>query len=352
MKRLKFIDLAKALAAVFMVCVHVLNTHTVLAVDKGTYFGKIINLLGEAPAAPVFMFSMGLAFTYSKNFEFASRAKRSLSIFLKGYKLNFFRLLVPAIFFGITSLFITTKTVENISEEGNVLETLVKNFLVIDILQFAGLSYLVMSLLSKYKVPVKYIAVLILVIGGFSTYVWGIQTGNSVVDRVLDLFWGDKGDAVSFPLLPWLVYPLAGYVMGDYLLHKEDKEVLMKSFYLGVFLFIIGGAITYTNPKYHLGDYWHTRIGGIMLYIGFVLIWMKICDIIMKYASEKVYQPIAFLSRNLTNFYAIQWIVIVGLIPFIGQKECDLYQTILLMGFVFVFTYWVTIIMERKKINF
>ncbi|AND63295.1 hypothetical protein AX766_02070 [Flavobacterium covae] len=352
MKRLKFIDLAKALAAVFMVCVHILNTHTLSAIEKDTYFGKIITLLGESPAAPVFMFSMGLSFSYSRNFDFMSRLKRSGSIFLKGYKLNFFRLLIPAIFFGIVSLFVKTETVEEISKEGDVIQNILNNFLVIDILQFAGLSYLVMTLLSRYKIPVKYIAILILLIGSCSTYVWGIQTGYPFIDRILDLFWGDKGDAVSFPLFPWLVYPLTGYVMGYYFLHKEDKEVLMKSFYLGTFLFLIGGIITYRSPVYHLGDYWHTRIGGIMLYIGFVLIWMKICDILIKYVSEKSYKPIAFLSKNLTNFYAIQWIIIVGLIPFLGQKECNVYESILLMILVFFVTYWITMIMERKKINF
>jgi len=104
MQRLKFVDLAKALAAVFMVAVHVLDTHALSQIYDVSLFGRIISLLGEAPAAPVFMFCMGLSFSYSKNFEFLSRAKRSFSIFFKGYKLNFFRLAIPALLFGLVYL--------------------------------------------------------------------------------------------------------------------------------------------------------------------------------------------------------------------------------------------------------
>jgi len=140
--------------------------------------------------------------------------------------------------------------------------------------------------------------------------------------------------------------------MGHYLLHIDYKKVLQKAFYIGLISLIIGSIVTYTNPKFHLGDYWHTGIGGLLIYTGFVLMWMKVCDLVVHTFSEKLYAKIAFISKNLTNFYALQWIFIVSLIPFLGQKESGYEILTILMVTIFFATYFSTQKMEQKNINF
>ncbi|MBM3709487.1 MAG: DUF1624 domain-containing protein [Actinobacteria bacterium] len=104
----------------------------------------IIYFLGGPPAAPVFMFLMNLSLMYSDKKEIKPIAIRKIKIFLSGYLLNFLRGVLPLLTAQLTGIKITEKMT---SEQSSFLNI----FLIADILQFAGLALLLMTLARKLR---------------------------------------------------------------------------------------------------------------------------------------------------------------------------------------------------------
>src|SRR4029079_17663117 len=87
-ERVRGFDLARGLAIVFMIGVHVL-WHWGAPDTWTTPIGTVISLLGRPTAAPVFMFLMGASLAFSSRSSFSSLAVRGLWLVWLGYLLNF-----------------------------------------------------------------------------------------------------------------------------------------------------------------------------------------------------------------------------------------------------------------------
>lgn len=86
-------DLAKALAAIFMIFVHTYEMSLFIANDTsgiGLAVATIIELLGSVLTAPLFMFAMGVGAVYSKHSKPDQYIKRATKIFGLGIFVNFF----------------------------------------------------------------------------------------------------------------------------------------------------------------------------------------------------------------------------------------------------------------------
>lgn len=62
--RQRELDVAKGLAVIFMVLVHVYEVYG--GSVEGTTFSHVVEFLGSPPAAPVFMFLLGVGVVYSR----------------------------------------------------------------------------------------------------------------------------------------------------------------------------------------------------------------------------------------------------------------------------------------------
>jgi surface polysaccharide O-acyltransferase-like enzyme len=164
-ERVYAVDLARGLAVAFMIWVHVLLTYSTPEVVN-SIFGIIIAFLGSPPAAPVFMTLMGLSFYYSRNKDLKSGIRRGLQIILFGYLLNFFRGVLPVY---MTGLLAPSKAAGIPAAVADYMDA----FLELDILQFAGLAFIVMSLIRYWKVNKYVLLFLALVIAVISPYMWG-----------------------------------------------------------------------------------------------------------------------------------------------------------------------------------
>ncbi|WP_420287207.1 heparan-alpha-glucosaminide N-acetyltransferase domain-containing protein [Flavobacterium psychrophilum] len=350
-KRLIFIDFARTIAALFMVWVHVLGLHSNHQVET-SWFGKIINFLGSPPAAPVFMLAMGISFTIADKNNISINLKRGFSIFVKGYYLNFLRILIPTIIVGILEL-IGYKTLDEATGNNtDVKSTLIDNLLVVDILQFAGFAYIFISLLSYFKLNRTYILfTLILIITFVSPMLWGIKTDYELMNRLLDLLWGNNGELTSFPFFPWIVYPLLGIILGNlYQGHTENINIAFKNSILWSLLPIIVGVIlVMEDSNFHLGDYWRTGPGGILLYSGGITIWMYICYLITLKTGKWIIEKSLFISKHITSFYFTQWLLITAMIGIIGENKCNLSYSIIMMITVTLLSYWITYLLNKKN---
>ncbi|WBW96360.1 heparan-alpha-glucosaminide N-acetyltransferase domain-containing protein [Oceanirhabdus sp. W0125-5] len=151
-------DFIRGLAVLFMILVHVLGTYSNTYVYE-SFFGEIIDFLGSPPAAPVFMFTMGVFFMFSSK---ASNLKdgiiRGLKLFLLGCILSFLR----------DDLLVLLNC--NLTRMDYVSANKLMGIWEVDILQFAGLAYIFMSFIKYYfKKPIWWlvIAVFVMIVSPF-----------------------------------------------------------------------------------------------------------------------------------------------------------------------------------------
>lgn len=305
-----------------MIWVHVLNQLSEEQLEHHTFFGKLIGFLGSTPAAPVFMTLMGASFVLAPPASLSSGIARGLRLLLMGYLLNLARFVTPLYLAKALSMPIPAAL-------PNVLDAL----LIIDILQFAGLAYILLTLLHALRLPALVVGGL--AVGGslFSFPLWGLGGDLPFWGRVLDLLWGNRGEWVAFPLFPWLAFPLSGYAVTQFLtldtsMNTKFQQVGM----LGLALLGLGSLWISFNPDFHLGDYWRMGPGGMVASIGFVWAWLWAWFALVPDTTHNALtRLLTFGSRNVTTIYLIQWILIGWATLLVGYEQAGLGLTLLLM---------------------
>jgi uncharacterized membrane protein len=335
--RLLSIDLARGLAVFFMIAVHTLEVFASEEV-KNSVFGQMIEFLGGPPAAPVFMTLMGFSFIYSRKAELKPRILRGFKIFLSGYILNIIRGVLP--FTLSTHLkmdIIETFPLEKLN--GYTILTIV------DILQFAGIALMIMALIQEFQINKYVILFSAFLISMFSPFLWGLNLNIPVIDQILELFWGDQpiefsfiANKISFPVFPWLSFPLLGMFLGDTMKNTNDQNRTFKHFgIVGILVLLIGVAISYNNAEYHFNDYYHSRQGAMLFMCGFVVFWIYITKItIDKLPMNKLFELLFKWSKGVTNIYFAQWIIIIWSIAFLGINKSQ-FATVILLILIFTF---------------
>ena len=296
--RLRFLDLARGLAIVFMVFQHV---QIMFAVGSGedSALGTVFLLLGTAPAAPVFMVAMGFLFGSTARTGMRSGVVRGLQLFALGYALNLLRFVLPLLSFG------DPQAIELFGG------TWWGAFFEIDILQLAGLSLIVLGPVKRYLRDARLVLALAVVVATVAPLLWGVGDGQFLMDP----FWG-TGDWVSFPLFPWLAYPLLGLSLAGFAARATCAERLMRTWALtGLGALLAGGIVILSTPGaggiLMVGDYFRSGLSMQVLLAGFVLVWLAALWWLDRRLSWRlVPRYLTSLSRNITAVYLIQWIII------------------------------------------
>ncbi|MDH4206358.1 MAG: DUF1624 domain-containing protein [Desulfobacteraceae bacterium] len=320
-ERIKFFDFARGIAIFFMIL-----QHTVIVFDKSSGsdsgLGRTIILMGTAPAAPVFMFIMGVFFIHRHPNDMSFGIKRGLKLLLLGYVLNAVRFCLPAMTLDKFGLVL----------EGNT--SPVTLFFIVDILQMAGLSLMIMAVARRFTQKTWIWISLPVVVSMVSPVLWGKLTeipGTA-------LLWGDQ-DAVFFPLFPWLIYPLVGMIYGRAYLMHPDRGILMKKSFLSGLIMMLTGAIIwrfFPNEDYFVGNYARSGPAIHLIILGFVITWMALCFwIVDRIPDNRIFRVLYFWSRNVIVVYFIQWLLI-GWALFLFYKKTQTPEGALLLGFVFV----------------
>jgi len=322
------LDMARGLAVIFMVFVHVLMIYSTVDVHYST-FGYIVQFLGGPPAAPVFMFTMGIFFVFSRqSSDLRKNLKRGVKLILISIIFSFVRTDILMLLDGnITSFDI-------FNPEQFIL------FWEVDILQFAGWAYLFMSLIRHYiKKPIWWLSIAIAIMM-ISPILWGIQSDYSMVNWFLNYFWGYT-DLVYFPVFGWLYFPLLGMVIGSLIQSSDDQELFYKKLWMpGLLFFIIGGIITLTNMDFHINDYYHSGQGAMIWMAGFIFLWIWILSyIIRKFETNGLVKLICYWGKKTTTIYIIHWLLISWGIIFLGYEQYNQSFTLVLMVFFLTVTH-------------
>ena len=129
----------------------------------------------------------------------------------------------------------------------------------VDILQFAGIALMIMSIIQALNINKYLILVSAFLISMISPFLWGIKIDLPIIDQVLELFWGDQpiefsfiANKIAFPVFPWLTFPLLGMFLGETVKNSTDANRIFNYVGLsGIFVLAIGVAISFTNYQYH-----------------------------------------------------------------------------------------------------
>ena len=301
------VDAIKFLAIPFMICIHFYEQfgsfdHAVKVPD--TFFRNAMEFSGGPLAAPVFMFSMGIGMIYTHHDSPRDHIKRGWKLLLIGYLLNFFRQTLPQLIglaMGIDSGI-----------------DIIGGLLCVDILPFAGMAFLTVGIMRKWKLSAIQIcktAFLMQAVGIWSTR-FHLKPG--VVQNLLGLI-VPTGKWTSFPLTLWLVYPALGMIFGEVLIKCSDKNKMYRKLMIcsAVFFAAFTAGLLYIGYDirniYALFNdtYYHHSIIATLWITPIIIFALGTCYFISgKADNTKVGSFIRYCSVNLNTIYVIQWLII------------------------------------------
>lgn len=316
-KRIFYLDFARGIAVFFMIMQHAMIMHEKSGGEGNTVIGNIFMALGTAPAAPVFIFIMGVFLVNSKK-SVKENMIRGLKLFIFGYVLNLIRFTLPLLLVGISKNF--TQHIFQIlpgNSQAYINSSLYLSF-TIDIFQLTGLSLIFFSFLKKLADNIYIIPSLILMILLISPQLWGFKDHLLIFTPL----WGAMKNT-EFPLFPWCVYFLLGMYLSKYFQTQSMENNIKKGLVTaGIVLAIIG---ILTLEIFPIGDYYRSGLSIHFLMISFLFLWLSLCDYIVKKLSTKGFSgfldTIYFWSSNVTGIYVFQWVIYGWSILIIGSNR-------------------------------
>lgn len=325
--RIAAFDHVRGLAAIFMIVPHVI---LIFGTDKALYsvLGRIMNdIIGTAPAAPVFMVLMGVFLAYPGEKPLPRMMSRGLRIYLLGTVLNIFRLVIP-IFLAITLLPQLGRQIID-SLHLPMGQAFLEMAFMLDILQFAGIAFILISIMQRILRHSMFWILAGVIIVVAAPYLWGTGENWGFWYNLVQPLWGNRlSEAIphdtAFPIFPWLVYPIAGVVIGRAMAAgRNEKWIFQRMLVAGLVLMLGGGAYLFFGSMEALGDYYRMYPSGTALVLGFSLVWSSFFMWLSKRGLfQNVLGRLVYWSKSLTLLYCVQW-VLLGFSILFGFKRFD-----------------------------
>jgi len=300
-------DLAKVIAVFFMIIIHVADQMGTVMGTQGA-FPVLLDLIGGPLAAPVFMFAMGVGMVYTRHDAPEEFAKRGLRLLLAGYVLNFFRETILILIAHVCAV------------ETTYDKSIIDTIGTVDILQFAGMTFLLVALLKRIGAgPAAIFAAAVIMQAAGSLANGMFDSMPKAAQYLLGLLFFTN-DAVSFPALLWFIYPAAGIVFGNMLQRVKDKDAFYAKVMLaGVIAFAAVTAATIAAKldllSYFTGaDYYGQNLFSSMWILSIVLVFMGICYAVSNRIPEQAAERIKIISAQVNTIYIIQWLLITYVI--------------------------------------
>lgn len=312
--RVRAFDLARGLAVLFMIGVHVL-WHWGAPDTWTSPIGQVISFLGGPTAAPVFMFLMGASLAFSSRTSFRSLAIRGLWLLWLGYLLNVLRGVIPA-YLGLESGVVTAEQIAPF--------TIPWLLTTVDVHHMAGLSLVAIAALRVAGKPGWVwlgLAAAVVVAGPFLR---GLEFGTPLLDAPLTPILGGAPN-VYYAVVPWIAYPLVGAVFGALMARAADRASVFRwSAGVGLVLCAAGiGLFVASPPSFDVNTYWRMPPSYFVGITGLILVWLFACDLAVRHVREN--RAFTFLygwSSRVIAIYFTHWLIVgwgVGIFGFRSQ---------------------------------
>ena len=296
-------DLLKGIAVIFMVQVHLMELFAKQEIYD-SFTGKLSLYLGGPPAAPIFMAVMGYYIAVSKKTarQMVIRGVRIIALgLLLNIGLNFHLLL--NIYKGVFQF------------------SPLPYIFGVDILFLAGLSIIVLALMKKYFGYRLTPYVLLLLMVQALQYLLKDVYHVTTTSYPAAFLYGEGCWWAYFPLIPWLSYPLTGYIF--FILQKEKYNSL-KPFYpyfAVTAAFITGLFFEYgLQVSSNLEVYYHHDFVFFLYTLSFMIFWLFIINGLARLPRNSVSGFLAWTGVNVTAAYVVQWLII-------GNVATSIYRT-------------------------
>lgn len=300
-------DLVKAFTIVLMIWTHVYeNLSTVfepsLSAVNAYYRGSIFG-------ASTFMFCMGMGMVYTRSSTPADYAKRGVKLLFTGILLNVFREIVPEYI-----AFFVTGDVSQIYLSASALG--------VDILQFAGLAFLLTGLLRRIGLRYRHILIVSIVMSLGAYFLEDVQTGNYAFDQALGYLWGTYSESY-FPLMNWFIFVAAGCWFGKLYRHLDNKPAFqLVCFTVG--LAITAGYLIFSitcdqNIFLQFGreKYLAHRMSPDAIMTVLANVWLiSLFYYISKILPERSIPVLTHPSRYINQYYCISWVILYGVLRY------------------------------------
>ncbi|MDR2569795.1 MAG: DUF1624 domain-containing protein [Oscillospiraceae bacterium] len=300
--RQRELDWARGFAVIFMILVHVKSE--LPGFHLSDVYSKIIGFVGSPLAAPTFMILLGAGIVYSRKNEPKKIAIQGIKLLILHYALNI-------VAFGVPNLIMLIRT-----QDVSYIEELFKQVFDVDILAFAGLTFLFFALCIKLKLKTIHIVLITLLIACLN-YVFTRFISNYWYGTLLGLF-VRVNEHSFFPFMAWIGYPVMGYIFGSYLKRCNNKRYLYKNLFAISVLVVI--AITLGSQKYgfdiwsmNLGadDYYYQDFVSYILVGGICFTWISLLYFLSEVkALYFAGKQLTRYSNNTTVIYFTQWVII------------------------------------------
>jgi hypothetical protein len=325
MTRLLYLDLARGFTVLFIPIIHGVMLLCRPQVHE-TVFGKVLQFIAEWPGGQLLMLLMGMSIAFSKR-PLRFQLVKGVVLFVMGYVLNLVKFGIP-IWMGILPESFVGDV--QFSHGGPS----VVNFLLVgDILQLAGVSYVIITAIKRLPVYGLWAAFLAFMVMMAAPLVWDLHDSNWIWDHGLHLLGGQVGDCF-FPVFPWLVYPLMGLALGSYVqLPLASMKAVM---YSGAFLMFGGCLMFLAGQHFPITSFYRTWPDATMIHLGFVLVWVCLWHWIAgRYEGQSAMgffwsaggrrpwwvRMLCFCSKWITVIYLVQWVVVMGMVCLIGYRR-------------------------------
>ena len=305
------LDVAKVFAIFYMVIVHVYEEMSAVNywVMPDSLFRWIIEFVGGPLAAPVFMFAMGVGMVYTKHRNPRAFAIRGLKLLAAAYILNVIRMTIPFL-------------LARLSGDSWGHWTVVDTIGLVDILQFAGVSFLLVALLERWKVGRYGIVAVAMLLQGLGILLLHSFDGLPKAAQYAVGLLFHTNPEVCFPLTLWFVYPAAGIFFGEYLQTVVDKNRM----YDRIAVMSAAGLAGLTVAMKYMGwdpvnvfalardSYYIQHLPGTLWTLSVIGLQLFVCYRISMHLHGTLLKGTGFISRHVNTIYLIQWV----LIPYLG----------------------------------
>ncbi|WP_407416207.1 heparan-alpha-glucosaminide N-acetyltransferase domain-containing protein [Methanobrevibacter sp.] len=298
-------DFAKVFAIVLMIVTHYFAFCSFGNVDYGKTT-DIMFILTQC-SAPIFMFAMGIGMAYTRH-------DSPREFIVRGIKLLLLGLIINIMYF-----------LSNYAA-GVPLEYSLLSFIANDILQFAGLSFILIGIFKRFNVRTIKIFIISIGFSLVATYFSDFTFSNMYLNQFLGHFIETQGlNIVScFPILNWFIIPVCGMLFGENLIRCNDKDELytriIKPTHSLTFIMLVVGLITLEGMFSVTGGtvpeklmYLHASLPDIVILIIVSLFFGSLFYFVAKRSSPAVIDFIRKSSGNVTVIYIIQWALILFL---------------------------------------
>ncbi len=311
-----FPDFLRGLAVILMIQIHIVQN--LLLQDSSYYIlERWLYFLGGIPAAPIFVLLMGYFQARSKS-SLLDEIKRGINLILLGLILN---LLLN--FSLIYKYF------------NNQIEVDIFSYIFgVDILFFAGLSYILLAFVKRVLNKNYLLLLLIITVHLLNYFLLTIQVENQTLKYVLSFF-SRVSDWAYFPLISWISFPILGIYLSNSGLMEKILEKRFSNLFWIIYLLLFFVLLEYglTN-SYDLKSYYAMRFEFFIYSLFVIFGWMKIWRSLFEKFSENLFTGyLIWIGRNVTSIYFFQWIIIGNVTTYL-YKSVPFNSCLIIFGIV------------------